>query len=215
MPIIYSLINFLKCIDLFIFKKNRIHADLNSKNIVFKKRPNDTGEMKTSILKIIDFSDERETKGTPTHMAPELILDYKEMPTYKSDIYSAAVVFWEMLSLESPFVGLRSKQVKNFHIEGGMLQMNEDWPQSIKEILGKCLSRNPRERPSFSDIVATLEKIREEFPYEDDDDDEECDGYDDEENDEHDNDDDDNDPSSNVSQADGAQAPIPSSLFSS
>ncbi len=172
--------------------------------------------MKTSILKIIDFSDERETKGTPTHMAPELILDYNEMPTYKSDIYSAAVVFWEMLSLESPFVGLRSTQVYQFHNEGSTLQMNEDWPVSIKEILGKCLNRNPRERPSFSDLVATLEIIRKEFPYEDDeeDDDEEYDGYDGEENDENDNDDD-NDPSSNLSQADGAQAPIPSSLFSS
>ena len=173
--------------------------------------------MKTLTLKIINFSDELKTIDTPTHMAPELILGNKEMPTFSSDVYSAGVVLWEMLSLESPFAGYRSLQVFKFYNEGRLLQMNDDWPESLKQILGKCLNRNPRERPSFSDIVATLERICEEFPYEDDEeevDDEEYDGYDNEENNEHDNDDD-NDPSSNLSQADGAQAPIPSSLFSS
>jgi serine/threonine protein kinase len=123
--------------------------------------------MKTSTLKIIDFSDELKTIDTPTYMAPEIILGNKEMPTFSSDVYCAGVVLWEMLSLESPFAGYRSSQVFQFYNEGRLFQMNDDWPESLKQILGKCLNRNPRKRPSFSEIITYLERIREEFRYKD------------------------------------------------
>ena len=191
--------------------------------------------MRTSTLKIIDFSDERETKGTPSHMSPELILNLYEMPGFRSDVYSAGVVFWEMLSLENPFAGYRSPQVLQFHRENRMLQLNDEWPDSLKEILRQCLNADARQRPSFEQIVENLERIREEFPYYDEaeeyvEDEEEHDGVDyeneTEEEDEEDdneevnnekddnlhNDNDNNDSSSNLPQADGA--PIPSSLFS-
>ena len=119
--------------------------------------------MKTSTLKIIDFK----TIDTSTYIAPEIILGNKEMPTFSSDVYSAGVILWEMLSLKSPFAGYRSLQVFQFYNEGRLLQMNDDWPESLKQILGKCLNRNPRERPSFSDIITYLERICEEFPYKD------------------------------------------------
>jgi serine/threonine protein kinase len=197
---------------------------LNSNNIVFKKRPASTDEMKASILKIIDFSDERETKGTPSHMPPELILNLFEMPRKWSDVYSAGVIFIELLSLRVPFDGFRSTQVYQFHREGRtLLDENEEWPESIKEILRRCLNREASRRPSFEEILEYLESIRDEFPFDDDNEEEgEEDGsesenvYNEEENnaennDEDDDDDDDNESSTNASQLDGA--PIPSSLI--
>ena len=188
---------------------------MNSNNIVFKKRPASTDEMKASILKIIDFSDERETKGTPSHMPPELILNLFEMPRKWSDVYSAGVIFIELLSLRVPFDGFRSTQVYQFHREGRtLLDENEEWPESIKEILRRCLNREASRRPSFEKILEDLDKIRDEFSF--DDDNEAENGvnsenvYNAEEN-KTENSDQDNGSNSTASQLD--DAPIPSSLI--
>ena len=101
-----------------------------------------------------------------------------------------------------------------------MLDENEEWPKSIKEILRRCLNSEASRRPSFEEILEYLENIRDEFPYDDDNEEEEgekdgveCENvYNEEENnDEEDDDDDDNESSSNASPLDGA--PIPSSLI--
>ncbi len=125
--------------------------------------------MKSSILKIIDFSDERETKGTPSHMAPELVLNVFEMPRKWSDVYSAGVVFFELLSLRVPFDGFRSTEVYQFHREGkSLLDESEEWPESIKKILRRSLKSEASSRPSFEEILKDLENIRGEFPFDDD-----------------------------------------------
>ena len=177
--------------------------------------------MKSSILKIIDFSDERETKGTPSHMAPELVLNVFEMPRKWSDVYSAGVVFFELLSLRVPFGGFRSTEVYQFHRDGkSLLDESEEWPESIKEILRRCLNSEASKRPSFEEILDYLENIRDEFPFDDDNEEEEegeedgveCENvYNEEENHDEDDDDDDNESSSNASPLD--DAPIPSSLI--
>ena len=123
--------------------------------------------MKTAILKIIDFSDETHTYGTATHMAPEIILNETGFlkPNKLSDAYSFGVIIWELLTLKKPFDGYRTIQVIQFHQNKKMLPIEEDWTQSIKDILKRCLSIDANGRPSFSEIVEYLKRILDEFPF--------------------------------------------------
>jgi serine/threonine protein kinase len=185
---------------------------LNSNNVVFKKRPA-KGQTKASILKIIDFSDENKTYGTPSHMAPELWSD--EKPNKQSDVYSAGVILIELISLKVLFDGFEWYNIVYFHMQGKtLLDENEEWPESIKEILRRCLNREASRRPSFEKILEDLDKIRDEFSF--DDDNEAENGvnsenvYNAEEN-KTENSDQDNGSNSTASQLD--DAPIPSSLI--
>ncbi len=99
---------------------------MNSNNIVFKEWPTNPDQMKSSILKIIDFSDENKTKGTPSrlrvrrsHMAPELWSD--KMPNKQSDVYSAGVILIELISLKGLFDGYKEVNIAYFHVQGRTL----------------------------------------------------------------------------------------------
>jgi len=91
------------------------------------------------------------------------------MPRKWSDVYSAGVVFFELLSLRVPFDGFRSTEVYQFHRDGkSLLDESEEWPESIKKILRRSLKSEASSRPSFEEILVDLEKIRDEFPFDDD-----------------------------------------------
>ena len=140
---------------------------MNSNNIVFKEWPTNPDQMKSSILKIIDFSDENKTKGTPTHMAPELWSD--KMPNKQSDVYSAGVILIELISLKSLFDGYHKENIAYFHLQGRtLLDESEEWPESIKKILRQSLNSEASSRPSFEEILEYLEIIRDKFPFDDD-----------------------------------------------
>ena len=135
---------------------------------MFIKRPETTADMEKALLKIIDFSDENHTKGTPSHMAPELVLGLVEMPTRASDVYSTGRIFWEILTLQRPFEKFRSYEIITFHQNKSVLAM-PDCPEKIRVLVERCLSYDPLERPNFSQMVDDLERILDEFPAEDED----------------------------------------------
>ncbi len=55
-------------------------------------------------------------KGTPAWMAPELI-DARDVTT-KADVFSFAVVLWEMLTRRQPYQGCSTYQVSRFSTSG-------------------------------------------------------------------------------------------------
>ena len=134
-------------------KKGIIHGKLNSNHVIFEKRPSDTDEMKSTICKISSFSDQNHSKSTLTYIAPEILSIY--VPSNKSDVYSAGVIFWEMLTLE----------ICHFHTSRKTLSISDEWPDSVKDILNRCLNIEASKRPNFSEIVNFLEDIHEKFPH--------------------------------------------------
>jgi len=88
-----------------------VHRDLKSPNLLVSKdwtvRLCDFG---LSKLKSNTFLSTRSTGGTPEWMAPEILRT--EASNEKSDVYSFAVIMWELMFYKEPWQGTKPMQVQ-------------------------------------------------------------------------------------------------------
>uniref|UniRef100_A0A914EEB4 Protein kinase domain-containing protein n=1 Tax=Acrobeloides nanus TaxID=290746 RepID=A0A914EEB4_9BILA len=96
-------------------------------------------------------------------MAPETLVRGNKL-NEKVDIWSFGVILWEMLMREQPY----KERKKAEFIVVPLLKQNlslrplpEMVPNVLKNLLKECLDRVPDRRPSFSEIVDAIPKIRE------------------------------------------------------
>ncbi|KAL6050303.1 Mast/stem cell growth factor receptor [Balamuthia mandrillaris] len=136
-----------------------IHRDLAARNILL------TSERS---IKVGDFGLSRmldgyvsEAKVPVRWTAPEA-LDGKGEPTEKSDVWSYGVLIWEMVnSGETPYAGKTNVQVVMSVLNGEVLSLPSSAPQILHSILRQCFQLNPKKRPSFRDIIKSLQKYKE------------------------------------------------------
>jgi len=85
--------------------------------------------------------------GSPRYMSPECLAD-KDY-NLKSDVYTFAIVLWEMLSCELSYSFVKSKQdLVNFVVlEGGRPDIDESWPASIQGMLETSFDPETEIRP--------------------------------------------------------------------
>jgi serine/threonine protein kinase len=149
--------------------QNIVHRDLKPENVFVIPRPDDDEGPGYSV-KVLDFGasklldDERDPHltraggllGTPLYMSPEQAAG--GAITHRSDLYSAGVLFYEMLSEHLPH------DAKNLH--GIILQLTtvdatpiENWMPTVgpemRAFLGRALARDPAER---FDTAETMRK---------------------------------------------------------
>ncbi|KAM9342600.1 mitogen-activated protein kinase kinase kinase 20 [Pholidichthys leucotaenia] len=134
-----------------------IHRDLKSRNVVLTTE---------KVLKICDFGASKflshtthmSLVGTFPWMAPEVI---QSLPVSETcDTFSYGVVLWEMLTREIPFKGLEGLQVAWLVVEKNeRLTIPSCCPSSFAELMRKCWATEPKERPVFKQILATLESM--------------------------------------------------------
>lgn len=130
-----------------------IHRDLKPGNIVLDKK---------YLPKILDFGLVRECSrdtpqtyqiGTPNWMAPEIIVgeDYTE----KCDVYSFAMILFEMGTKERPLAGYDAEKVIYMYVKK---HYRPEFPakslltKELRGLIQKCWSDDPDERPSFREI---------------------------------------------------------------
>ena len=96
--------------------------------------------------------------GTRRYMAPEVAkgLGYN----LKADVYSFAMVLYEMLSLKKPF-DLYNKDMHRVLVcdEGLRPDIPAEWPYKIRELLHKAWSQKSDDRPTMRQIRASLQHI--------------------------------------------------------
>jgi eukaryotic-like serine/threonine-protein kinase len=138
---------------------NVVHRDIKPDNVLICRQPDGS-----ELIKVLDFGVAKPTVlepqfqeltqagyviGTPQYLSPEQV---KSEPTSaRSDIYSLAIVVYEMLTGGLPFAG-KSPQKQMFnrlleepmplHVVNPMLSL----PPEVEMVLMKALSRNPDER---------------------------------------------------------------------
>jgi serine/threonine protein kinase len=139
-----------------------IHHDIKPANIMLDKDGN---------VKIGDFGisqalrDSRSesiakiTKswGSPFYISPEKVLTGKE--DHMGDVYSLGASFYQLLTKHTPFeiddldrlVRIRTEQDPPSPIKH-----RPDLPDTISDLAMRMLSRSPEERPTYRDIINTL-----------------------------------------------------------
>lgn len=137
-----------------------IHRDLKSLNILldtfYHAKIADFGLSKTALIGANVFH--TAGVGTPQWTAPEVL----ESPKYglSADVYSYGVVLWEMTHNSIPYSGYDSVQIAMNVIKGVRPPIKATCPKEIAELMTVCWHKNPKERPTFTTIISTLQKCK-------------------------------------------------------
>eukprot|EP01036_Dinobryon_divergens_P024912 gene24912-33405_t len=76
----------------------------------------------------------------------------------KTDVYAFGVLGWEVLSGGSvPWgMGLSNREVQDQVLRGQRLPCQPSWPRGLVELIGRCCSLRPADRPTFTEILQQL-----------------------------------------------------------
>jgi serine/threonine protein kinase len=96
--------------------------------------------------------------GSLRYMAPE-VADNRPY-NHKADVYSFAIILWEMLSYKKPYDGLNRETFYIRIVDGGERPpINKKWPKELSKLITDCWSNDIDQRPTFSIIVDRLTNI--------------------------------------------------------
>ena len=144
-----------------IHEKHIVHRDLKPENIYI------TSNKAIKILdfglsKFIDFTSITSTGtqiGSPLYMSPEQIKDSKNID-YRSDYYAAGVILYEMLSKNSPYGRVQSREELFYKIINepiiGIRQYIPTIPNNLDNLLSALLEKENYRRPNSVDSILKL-----------------------------------------------------------
>lgn len=137
-----------------------IHRDLKSHNLLvdesFKVKVSDFGLAK--LLTAHESHSSMTSCGTPAFTAPEVLRN--ERYSEKADVFSFAVVLWELVTREEPYHGTPPFQIVfSVGTQGMRLTIPSSCPTELAILIEECWSENPKNRPHFEEINLRLEKI--------------------------------------------------------
>jgi len=153
------------------FNPQIIHRDLKSLNCLMTTQVK--SERDFPHVKVTDFglarmkaADkdaewEKMTKeaGTCHWMAPEVLTgEYNQ----KADIYSYAIVLFEIICREIPFDDEQPENIAAIITKKGRPDLEAvppDCPKDLRELMEKCWAHAPDERPNFSIVLEILDNI--------------------------------------------------------
>ncbi|XP_026393985.1 serine/threonine-protein kinase STY46-like [Papaver somniferum] len=145
----------------YLHQNNIIHRDLKAANLLMDEN---------EVVKVADFGVARvqvqsgvmtaET-GTYRWMAPEVI-EHKPYD-HKADVFSFAIVLWELLTGKLPYEYLTPLQAAVGVVQKGLRPtIPKQTHPKLAELLEKCWQQDPSLRPDFSEIIDILRQITKE-----------------------------------------------------
>jgi serine/threonine protein kinase len=155
--------------------RNIVHRDIKPANIIVSPTNQvkvlDFGLAKRLVFDSADAESSFKTilsqpgmiMGTVSYMSPEQIRG-QEVDT-RSDIWSLGVVLYEMLFGATPFAGESSVE-RLAAILYKEAEKQEEIPDELKNILDKCLQKEPTNRyQTAQDLIADLRHLRQEMEF--------------------------------------------------
>lgn len=96
---------------------------------------------------------------SPVWAPPEMFDDVENGLTEKADVYSFAVIFFELLTKRVPFQEVSSSQLPSLKASGQLPQIPEGVPSDCGEFILHCCAAKPGARPSMSGVVARVREL--------------------------------------------------------
>lgn len=137
-----------------------MHRDLKCSNLLANGL-----DARVPLVKVADFGlsrlVDRSTAmtgnvGTVTYIAPEIF--GSQAYSEKGDVYSFAIVLWEIVHRATPFAKLAPFAIPNAVLAGTRPDVAPDTPKTLKKLILKCWDAKPSKRPAMKAIVRTLER---------------------------------------------------------
>lgn len=142
----------------YLHSKNIIHRDVKPANFLITDHLG---------VRITDFGVSRVQQndmkmtliGTPFWMAPE-VLSGKEY-SEKADVYSFALIIYELVTREEPYQELNLFNLEEHIVEKKLRpKIPDSCHPELYQLMELCWDSDPRERPSFHNILKYLNQVR-------------------------------------------------------
>ena len=141
----------------YLHKKNILHRDIKPSNILLMKEESEDfaklGDF--GLAKILDspFKHTSTLIDTPQYGAPEII--EKKSYSFKVDIWSLGVIFYQLVILDYPFEGCTNEEKQKNILVGKKKEIPKDcnFDPKFIELLNEMLSLKPEERPTAEEIL--------------------------------------------------------------
>lgn len=158
---------------------------LHKLNVIFRDlKPDNVGFDYDGRVKLFDFGlakelDPRQRNqnglynmsggtGSRRFMAPEVAL--LEPYGLSADMYSLAILMWEVLSLRKAFSYLPVEEHRERVVKGGeRLELDSNWSSTVHHLLESCWHRDPFKRPPAKEVYKMIRNeiqtiVNDEFP---------------------------------------------------
>ncbi|XP_063227607.1 tyrosine-protein kinase Btk [Bacillus rossius redtenbacheri] len=144
----------------YLERHNYIHRDLAARNCLVGSE---------NVVKVADFGlaryvlDDQYTSsgGTkfPIKWAPPEVLNYTRFSS-KSDVWAYGVLMWEVFTCgKMPYGRLKNTEVVDRVQRGVVLERPKACFKEVYEVMRKCWSHSPEDRPSFRSLKEQLANV--------------------------------------------------------
>lgn len=169
----FEVLNIVRQISCSLYEAHEAgvwHRDLKPENVHFCHQATPM----QPFLKLLDFglaklmddrgpdnpmlTGKRQTVGTPAYMAPEMIVEERQVD-HRVDIYALGVMIFEMLTGSRPYQETNAMKMALAHVREPIpsaRERNPDLPPNIDAFFATVMAKKPEERPEFALDVAEL-----------------------------------------------------------
>ncbi|XP_071956258.1 uncharacterized protein [Antedon mediterranea] len=148
----------------YIHEKNMTHRKIKSASFlvfgnVIKLADFNLSEKNTDVFsavgpKVSSFRDDM------CWMSPEVLNDNEDIDHFKSDVYSLAIVLWQLYHMQSPYKGWNIEAIFN-HVAARKdhLEIDTECCQEFTSMLLSCWKKDPSLRLTANEMLRSINKV--------------------------------------------------------